>query len=68
MFEYLMPELFLPQYPKTLLSQTKYLVVRRQIEYGRSKGVPWGISESCYFRFDANNNYQYRAFGVPGFG
>ncbi len=68
MFEYLMPALFMPQYDNTLLSQTNYLVVRRQIDYAHSKGVPWGISESGYYRFDANNNYQYRAFGVPGLG
>ncbi len=68
MFEYLMPVLFMPQYDNTLLWQTNYLVVQRQIDYGHSKGVPWGISESGYYRFDANNNYQYRAFGVPGLG
>ena len=30
--------------------------------------MPWGISESGFYRFDANQNYQYRAFGVPGLG
>jgi hypothetical protein len=30
--------------------------------------VPWGISESGYNTVDANLNYQYRAFGVPGTG
>ncbi len=68
MFEYLMPILFMPQYDNTLLWQTNHLIVQRQIDYARSKGVPWGISESGYYRFDANNNYQYRAFGVPGLG
>ena len=33
-----------------------------------NKGVPWGISESCYNTFDSALNYQYRAFGVPGLG
>jgi cyclic beta-1,2-glucan synthetase len=41
---------------------------RRQIEYGRQRGVPWGISESGYNMVDAQLNYQYRAFGVPGLG
>ncbi len=68
MFEYLMPNLFMPQFENSLLWQTNYLVVQRQIDYARGKGVPWGISESGYYRFDANNNYQYRAFGVPGLG
>ena len=35
---------------------------------GVRKTVPWGISESGYYRFDANQFYQYRAFGVPGLG
>ena len=33
-----------------------------------SRGLPWGISESGYYAFDGNSNYQYRAFGVPGLG
>ena len=40
----------------------------RQIEYGRQRGVPWGISESGYNTVDVHLNYQYRAFGVPGLG
>ena len=32
------------------------------------KDVPWGISESGFYAFDAAYNYQYRAFGVPGLG
>ena len=68
MFEYLMPMLVMPSYPNTLLDQTCRAVVRRQIEYGRQRGVPWGLSESAFYTFDANLNYQYRAFGVPGLG
>ena len=68
MFEYLMPLLVMPSYPETLLDQTCRAAVRRQIEYGRSRAVPWGISESGYNLIDANMNYQYRAFGVPGLG
>jgi len=43
-------------------------VVRRQIDYGRQRGVPWGLSESGYNAVDVHLNYQYRAFGVPGLG
>ena len=39
--------------------------VRRQIAYGRARGVPWGISESAYNVRDRHDTYQYRAFGVP---
>ena len=68
MFEYLMPQLIMPSYENTLLEQTCKAVVARQIEYGRQRAVPWGISESCYNATDMHQVYQYRAFGVPGLG
>jgi len=68
MFEYLMPLLVMPNYENTLLDHTCNAAVQRQIEYGKLRGVPWGISESGYNRTDTNLNYQYRAFGVPGLG
>ncbi len=68
MFEYLMPLLVMPTYENTLLDQTCKAAVKRQIEYGKKRGVPWGISESGYNAIDILLNYQYRAFGVPGLG
>jgi cyclic beta-1,2-glucan synthetase len=68
MFEYLMPLLVMPTYEHTLLDQTYKAAVDRQIEYGRQRSIPWGMSESCYNTVDAHLNYQYRAFGVPGLG
>ncbi|UGQ49328.1 cyclic beta 1-2 glucan synthetase [Massilia endophytica] len=68
MFEYLMPLLVMPTYDSTLLDQTYRSVVAAQIEYGKQRNVPWGISESGYSIVDAAMNYQYRAFGVPGIG
>jgi cyclic beta-1,2-glucan synthetase len=68
MFEYLMPTLFLRALPGTLLADSAAGAVRQQIAYGHLEGVPWGISESGFYQFDANRNYQYRAFGVPGLG
>ena len=68
MFEYLMPMLVMPTYENTLLDHTCRASVNRQIAYGRLRGVPWGISESGYNQTDAQHNYQYRAFGVPGLG
>lgn len=68
MFEYLMPLLVMPVFVRTLLAQTCQSVVRRQIDYGKLRGVPWGISESGYNSLDASVNYQYHAFGIPGLG
>nr|MBA2562562.1 cyclic beta 1-2 glucan synthetase [Chitinophagaceae bacterium] len=68
MFEYLMPLLIMPTYENTLLDQTNKAIIEKQIEYGKKRGVPWGISESGYNMVDAHLNYQYRAFGIPGIG
>jgi cellobiose phosphorylase len=68
MFEYLMPLLVMPTYDSTLLDQTYRSVVRRQMSYGKRRGVAWGISECGYNTVDLHMNYQYRAFGVPGLG
>jgi cellobiose phosphorylase len=68
MFEYLMPLLVMPTYEQTLLDETYKAVVAGQIEYGRKRGVPWGVSESGNNTFDGHLNYQYSAFGVPGLG
>ena len=68
MFEYLMPLLVMPTFDNTLIDQTYKAAVQRQIDYGRQRGVPWGMSESGYNTVDVHLNYQYRVFGVPGLG
>ena len=68
MFEYLMPWLIMRTYRNTIWDSTYRGVVKRQIEYARERDVPFGISESGYYAFDYQMNYQYRAFGVPGLG
>jgi cellobiose phosphorylase len=68
MFEYLMPLIIMPEYENSLLYQTCKSAVSRQISYGKLRAVPWGISESGYNSVDVQQNYQYRAFGVPGLG
>ncbi len=68
MFEYMMPLLVMPTYENTLLDRSYAAAVERQREYGRLRGVPWGMSESGYNAVDVNLNYQYRSFGVPGLG
>ena len=68
MFEYLMPPLVMRTPSTSLLSSTSRRIVRHQIEYGTSHGVPWGISESGYNARDPELNYQYSPFGAPGLG
>ena len=68
MFEYLMPQLFMPTYEATLIDQSCREAVYCQIRHGLRHGTPWGFSESCYNQIDVQRMYQYRAFGVPGLG
>jgi cyclic beta-1,2-glucan synthetase len=65
MFEYLMPALWMRIYPNTLLERSTAAAVRSQRAYVADRNIPWGISESAYFRVDESGNYQYHAFGVP---
>jgi hypothetical protein len=65
MFEYLMPGLWMRSYPDTLLERSLEVAVQAQQAYAAHKHVPWGISESAYAETDEEDNYRYRAFGVP---
>jgi cyclic beta-1,2-glucan synthetase len=65
LFEYLMPSLWMRTYANTLLERSRSAAVRAQQTYAARKGVPWGISESAYYKFDEAGNYQYYAFGLP---
>ena len=68
MFEYLMPSLVMRAPAGSLIEQTSRLIVRRQIDYAATLGMPWGISESAYNARDLEFTYQYSNFGVPGLG
>jgi cyclic beta-1,2-glucan synthetase len=65
LFEYLMPSLWMQSHSNTLLERSRVAAVRSQQTYAGRKGVPWGISESAYFKLDEAGNYQYYAFGLP---
>ena len=63
-----MPSLVMRAPAGSLLERTNQLIVRRQIAYAESLGLPWGISESAYNVRDLELTYQYSNFGVPGLG
>ena len=68
MFEHLMPTLIMPSYRGSFLDLSCRAAVRRQMDYARRLGIPWGISESSYNAINPDAAYGYRAFGVPGLG
>lgn len=64
MFEYLMPELFLPLYHGSLLYESGRFCLyaqKRRVWVGK----PWGVSESAFYSLDAALNYRYKAHGCP---
>mgnify|MGYP007004603081 FL=1 len=65
MFEYLMPPLLLKERQGGILNHSNQMAVDVQMEWGKSHGLPWGISESAFNARDREMNYQYYAFGVP---
>ncbi len=68
MFEYFMPHLLLPAYDGSLLNEALHYCIYCQQKRVRGLGVPWGISESGYFAFDPQLNYQYKAHGIQKIG
>ena len=67
MFEYFMPRLLLPAYEGTMGYEALRFCLHCQ-RVRPPRGVPWGISESGFYAFDGNLNYQYKAHGVPKLG
>lgn len=65
-FEYLMPTLFLPTCFGSLSYESVSFAIREQ-KKDKVRGL-YGKSESGYFMFDPDLNYQYRAFGVQSLG
>ena len=64
MFEFFMPRLLLPAEEGTM----GYEALRFCLHCQRRRPpreIPWGISESGFYAFDSNLNYQYKAHGVP---
>lgn len=63
MFEFFMPHLFLPVSECSLDEEMLRFAYDSQ-RAAVPPDVPWGISESAYYAFDRELNYQYKAFGV----
>ena len=67
-FEYLMPSVNIKTYEGSLLDESCRFMIMSQKLYSKKLGTPWGISEAAFSLKDLNNNYQYKAFGIPWLG
>ena len=63
MFEYLMPRLFFESAEGSLMYESIRFAVGVQKKRGKSKQLPWGISESAFYALDPALNYRYKAHG-----
>ena len=63
-FEYFMPYILLPSHAGTLSYESLKFCIRCQMQRVARSNIPWGISESDFFSFDNQMNYQYKAHGV----
>jgi cyclic beta-1,2-glucan synthetase len=63
MFEYLLPMLFLPYPPGSLLRESADVCVYAHKKAAR--GGPWGCSESVYGETDESGGFLYKAHGAP---
>lgn len=68
MFEYFMPYIFLPAPEGTLGFEALKFCAWCQKKRTEGREVPWGISESGFYAFDRQLNYQYKAHGVQKLG
>ncbi len=64
MFEYFMPSLFLPHPPGSFAREGLKVALYTQKKYAARKGIPYGISESCFYSIDSMLNYRYKAHGI----
>lgn len=67
-FEYLMPNINIPRFEGSLLDESCKFAIKSQMDYCKSLGIPWGISEAAFNAKDLYSNYQYKAFGIPWLG
>ncbi len=70
-FEYFMPQLFLPAKRGSLISESLAFAARMQMSApalirSDKRYSAFGVSESGYYHFDSDMNYQYKAFGIAG--
>ena len=67
-FEYLMPNVIIKSERGSLIDESIKFMIMSQKEYAKKLGIPWGFSEAAYYLKDLNNNYQYKAIGIPWLG
>jgi cyclic beta-1,2-glucan synthetase len=63
-FEYLLPNLFLPTFENSIFHESLNIQNKIQQKDGKRNNRPWGLSESGYYAFDFEYNYQYKMIGL----
>lgn len=64
LFEYFMPLLFMPAVHGSFQYEALKVCLFMQKKFAEKAGIPYGISESCYYALDPGLNYKYKAHGL----
>lgn len=67
-FEYLMPNIIIKQETGSLIDESCKFMLMSQKKYAKKLDIPWGFSETAFYLKDLNQNYQYKAIGIPWLG
>lgn len=65
LFEYLFPQIFMNSVHESFTNKVLKSAILDHISFAHKKGIPWGISESCYNQKNDQGDYQYSIHGVP---
>ena len=68
MFEFYLPHILLPVYKNSLSEKALKYCEYNQKKRVKGKQIPFGMSESGFYAFDRQLNYQYKAHGVQKLG
>lgn len=64
MFEYFMPALFTEHPVGSFSYEGLKVCLYTQKKKAQKQGIPYGISESCFYSIDPSFNYRYKAHGI----
>ena len=63
-----MPNVIIKKEKGSLIDESIKFMLMSQKAYAKKLEIPWGFSEAAYYLKDLNNNYQYKAIGIPWLG
>lgn len=67
-FEFLLPEIFISSSKNSLIYEALQFTLEAESRRVDGLEIPFGISEGCFYAFDGDFAYQYKAMGIAELG